>query len=85
MENVYRVILNVEDVEAMMLEAVQAPIPKGATFHMMKDNKWEELSTYQKTTKQCLMIEFTQEDLDKAQKEAEKAIESGEERPWTDD
>jgi hypothetical protein len=77
MKNIIRIVLTQEDIEKIVKGHIQTLIPKEAKIFYKHDRKWEEFSSYRKENEECIMIEFSLENVEK-EKEKEMEIPTGE-------
>lgn len=77
MKNIIRIVLTQEDIEKIVKDHVQSSIPESAKCFYKHERKWEEFSSYRKENEECIMIEFSLEDLEK-EKEKEMEAPTGE-------
>lgn len=65
MKNIIRIVLTQDDVEKIVKNHIQSSIPKDAKVFYKHDRKWEEFSTYRKDSEDCIMFEFSIDDVEK--------------------
>lgn len=85
MKNIRQIVLSREEVEEMVKSCIQSYIPKNAKVYVCTDGDWFDFPSYQKE-KDCIKIEFDQEDIEKEINEKiTKESSDGKEMPWTFD
>ena len=83
MKETRQFVLTQEEVFNMLKDFLPFPIPKDAKIYSHAEREWYEWNSYNRSSTNCVMIEFSSEDLEKEVKKEQEALEKGGEQDWS--